>query len=117
MIKVYAYSGCDGCKKAIKWLNEHSISHELLAIRETPPIISELRAMLKFQSGNLKKLFNVSGQDYRKMGLRDQLPTLSEDDALALLEKHGNLVKRPFLISENVGLVGFKADVWSAALS
>lgn len=111
MTKVYAYKGCDGCKKAIKWLKGNNIAFEEIAIRETPPSIDELKAMLAHQGGALKKLFNISGQDYRKMGLKETLPTMSEDDALKLLSENGNLVKRPFLLSEDVGLVGFKEDV------
>ena len=33
---------------------------------------------------------------------------MSEEEALKLLSQNGNLVKRPFLIGENVRLVGFK---------
>jgi arsenate reductase-like glutaredoxin family protein len=71
--------------------------------------------MLAFQKGDLKKLFNSSGQDYRDMNLKEKLPTLSEADALALLLRHGNLVKRPFLLAPKFGLVGFKPDAWKQA--
>ncbi|MGB0371683.1 MAG: arsenate reductase family protein [Opitutales bacterium] len=116
MIKVYAYSGCDGCKKALRWLKENDIAHTVLPIRETPPSTAELNAMLEFQDNQLKKLFNVSGQDYRKMGLKDTLPSLSQEEAIDLLAQNGNLVKRPFLISEDLGLVGFKEEVWRSTL-
>jgi len=34
-------------------------------------------------------------------------------DALDLLASNGNLIKRPFLISDERGLVGFNEDVWT----
>ncbi|MFO1485155.1 MAG: arsenate reductase family protein [Verrucomicrobiaceae bacterium] len=118
MLKVYQYSGCSTCKNALKWLKAHAIPFEGIAIRETPPSFAELKAMLAAYAGDLRRLFNVSGQDYRSLGLKDKLPGMSTDAALKLLSENGNLVKRPFAIdSKNkVHLVGFKEDEWKAAL-
>jgi arsenate reductase len=100
----------------VKWLRAHDLVFEERAIRETPPTVAELRTMLKVQSGELRKLFNTSGRDYREMKLGETLPTLSEAAALALLAGNGNLVKRPFLLGEKTGLVGFDEKTWAAAL-
>jgi arsenate reductase (glutaredoxin) len=118
MLKLYAYTGCSTCKNAIKWLKQHSITFEEIAIRTTPPALAELKAMLTAHGGDLRKLFNVSGLDYRSLGLKDTLPAMSTDAALKLLAENGNLVKRPFAIDakNNVHLVGFKEPEWQAAL-
>ena len=118
MLKVYAYDGCSTCKNAIKWLKQHDVPFETIPIRETPPTVAELGAVLKARGGDLRPLFNTSGQDYRAMGMKEKLPTMSQPDALELLSKTGNLVKRPFAIDakKQVFLVGFKADEWKAAL-
>lgn len=118
MLKVYAYQGCSTCKNALKWLKAQGIPHQELAIRETPPSIPELRAMLAAKSGDLRPLFNTSGQDYRAMGLKDTLPGMSTDEALKLLNSNGNLVKRPFVLDEEKGifLVGFKEAEWETVL-
>ncbi len=42
VIRIYAYKGCDSCRKAIKWLQAEGIEFEELAIRETPPSKEEL---------------------------------------------------------------------------
>jgi len=60
----------------------------------------------------LKKLFSTAGQEYRKLGLKDTLPSMSEKDALELLSGDGNLVKRPMLFCDKGALVGFKIDEW-----
>ena len=52
----------------------------------------------------IRKLFNTSGSDYKALKLSEALPGMSERDALELLSKNGNLVKRPFLIGESVRL-------------
>ena len=114
-LKVYAYKGCGTCKKAVKWLNEGGIDFTEVAIREQPPTVAELKRMLKAQEGALRKLFNTSGGDYKAMNMKERLPELSVDEALALLAEHGNLVKRPFVVGKDVLLVGFKEEVWAEA--
>ena len=118
MLKVYAYSGCSTCKNAIKWLKGHGVAYEERAIRETPPSVAELKTMLSAYDGDVRRLFNVSGMDYRSLGLKDTLPGMSTEAALALLAGNGNLVKRPFVLDAKgkVRLVGFKEAEWEAAL-
>ena len=116
MISVYAYKGCDTCRKALKWLKERGIPHEVKAIRETPPSVAELKAAVAAFGGDLRPLFNTSGGDYRELGLKDQLPGMTADEAVALLSKNGNLVKRPFVAGGGVALAGFKEDEWARAL-
>jgi len=113
MVKVYSYKGCDSCRKALKWLKEREIDFEVEAIRETPPSRAELKTMLEVFDGNMKKLFNTSGKDYREMKLGERLASLSEEKVLDLLASNGNLVKRPFMISGDKGLVGFNVDSWT----
>jgi arsenate reductase len=113
---IYTYSSCDTCRRATRWLREHEISFQEKPIRETPPSKAELKQMLRLQEGQLTKLFNVAGRDYREQDLKTKLPRLSEDEALALLSGNGNLVKRPFFLSAKVGLVGFDEATWEAKL-
>ena len=115
-LKIYTLSNCDTCRKATKWLRAHAIDFEERAIRETPPALAELRAMLDAQGGELRRLFNTSGRDYREQKLGEKLPALAPAAALALLAGNGNLVKRPFLIGGEVALVGFDETVWHATL-
>ncbi len=116
MLTIYVYQKCSTCRDALKWLDQQGIAHQVKAIRETPPSPAELKTALNASGGDLKKIFNTSGMDYRALGLKDQLPTMSESAAFELLSKNGNLVKRPFLIGEGKVLVGFKADQWVKSL-
>lgn len=112
MLKVYAYSGCSTCKGALKFLKERKVPHEVLAIRETPPTKAELKRMLAVYDGDIRRLFNTSGQDYRSLGLGPRLDAMTVDEALGLLAANGNLVKRPFVVAKDGGLVGFKPEEW-----
>lgn len=116
MLQIYVYQKCGTCREAMKWLDARGIVYQINAIRETPPTVAELNSALAASGGDLKKLFNISGTDYRDLGMKDKLPGMSVDEALDLLSTHGNLVKRPFLIGEGKVLVGFNQDAWEKAL-
>ena len=110
--KVYEYKGCSTCRKALKWLDAQGIEYKAVPVRETPPNKTELRRVLKASEGNIRKLFNTSGGDYKKLNLKDNLPTLSEAQAIDILNTNGNLVKRPFVVNKSGGLTGFNEDTW-----
>lgn len=118
MLKVYAYAGCSTCRNALKWLKSHAVAYEEAAIRDTPPTLSELREMVAAKNGDVRPLFNTSGMDYRALGLKDKLPAMPQEEALKLLSRNGNLVKRPFALDPGRGvfLVGFKEAEWKAVL-
>ena len=106
-LKIYTYAKCGTCRKALKFLDAEGIAYKNIPIRETPPSKAELKKMLGYLDGELRKLFNTSGGDYKAMNLKESLPQMSEKEALALLAENGNLVKRPFVLGEGVGTVGF----------
>lgn len=114
-LTVYTYAQCDTCRRAVKWLHAHDLAFTEKPIRETPPTALELDAALRQVDGDLRRLFNTSGRDYREMKLGEKMPHIGKAEALALLASNGNLVKRPFLIGDQVALAGFKEDAWAAA--
>ena len=113
-LKFYGYKNCGTCRKALKWLDAEGLAYQEIAIREKPPTKTELKKMLGYVDGELKRLFNVSGGDYRELNLKEKLPKMSTSEAIDLLHGNGNLVKRPFVLSESSGTTGFKEDVWRA---
>ena len=123
-LTVYTYKSCDTCRQATKWLAAKGLPFLEKPIRDTPPSVAELRAMLAHLGGERRRLCNTSGKDYRDQKLGDLVDALSEADFLARLAANGNLIKRPFLLRAAdpargvaaVGLTGFSAEVWSAAL-
>jgi len=116
MLTVYAYEKCSTCRDALKWLTDHGVSHQVKAIRETPPSKAELGKAFTLLGGDIRKLFNTSGMDYRALGMKEKLPTLSTEEAIRLLSENGNLVKRPLVVGGGTALAGFKPEVWKSAL-
>ena len=116
-IKFYAYPKCATCKKAQTLLNKKGRAYEAIDITLKPPTLAELRAMLQLVGGELKRLFNTSGQVYRDMRLRERLGELSAVEALRLLADNGKLIKRPCLIIDGkAAAVGFDPKAWSELL-
>ena len=115
-MKLYHHPNCSTCKKAIAWLNDRGVAYEAIDIRQTPPTKAELRRALE-QGLTVRQLFNASGQQYRDRQLKDRLPGMSDDEAVALLASEGMLVKRPFAIEGGKVTAGFKAEryeeIWS----
>ena len=64
----------------------------------------------------LKKFFNTSGMLYKEMGLKDQLPGMSEEEQLKLLATNGMLVKRPLVVGDDFVLTGFREKEWEEKL-
>jgi len=112
-LKLYTYKNCGTCKKAVKWLDARKIDYTEVPIRESPPTLPELRKMHKALGGEIRKLFNTSGTDYKQLNLRELLPGMSDDEALGLLATNGNLVKRPFVLGKDCATVGFKEETWA----
>lgn len=112
MIKVYCYSRCTTCKKALKWLDEKGIEHEVIDIKTDHPDEAALRKYYAMSGLPLKRFFNTSGLPYRELGLSKKLPDMNEDEQLALLATDGMLVKRPLVMGEDFVLTGFKEKEW-----
>lgn len=109
---IYIHPKCSTCQKALLFLKQKEIQPQVRDITQQPPSLEELKKMIVYQHGQIKKLLNTSGQLYREMGLSKT--TLSTEELLLLLSREGMLVKRPFLLGENFGCTGFKEAEWKA---
>ena len=110
------YPKCTTCKKAKKWLEDHNTSFIDRHIVENNPTKDELMQWHKKSGLPLKKFFNTSGMIYRELGLKDKLPTMTEEEQFELLASNGMIVKRPIVVGEDFVLVGFKEADWEKQL-
>ena len=110
------YPPCSTCKKAKAWLEARGIAYTDRHIKEENPSYEELKLWYERSGLPLKKFFNTSGLQYKALGLKDKLPTMSEDEQLALLATDGLLVKRPILVGDDFVLTGFRQQEWDEKL-
>ena len=110
------YPPCSTCKKAKKWLDDNGVSYTARHIKEQNPSYEELKAWYEKSGLPLKKFFNTSGLLYKELGLKEKLPTMTEEAQLRLLASDGMLVKRPLVVSEDFVITGFKEAEWTEKL-
>ena len=116
MISFICYPKCTTCQKAKKWLEDNGVKYELRDIKENNPSYEELKEWFEKSGLPLKKFFNTSGLLYKSMGLKDKIPSMSQEEMLKLLATDGMLVKRPLVVGENFVLTGFKEAEWKCLL-
>ena len=109
---VLCYPKCTTCQKALRYLQDRGIVCEIRDIKLEHPTEEELRTWWQASGLPLKKFFNTSGLQYKALGLKDKLPTMTEDEQLALLATDGMLVKRPLVVGEDFVLTGFRPAEW-----
>lgn len=112
MITVYGYDKCSTCKNAETFLKLKQHTFKKIDITQTAPSLSILKQALS-QGYTLKDLFNTSGVQYRELGMKDKIKSLSETEALKLLSQNGRLVKRPIVTDGQKITVGFKPEVFN----
>lgn len=110
------YPKCTTCRKAKAWLEKHGVSFTLRDIKEENPTEEELQSWWQRSGLPLRKFFNTSGLQYKALGLKDKLPTMTEAEQIDLLSTDGMLVKRPLLVGEDFVLVGFRPAEWEEKL-
>ena len=110
------YPPCSTCKKAKSWLDAHGVQYTSRHIKDQNPSKEELKAWYQKSGLPLKRFFNTSGLQYKALGLKDKLPSMTEEEQLALLATDGMLVKRPILITEKGLTTGFRQAEWEALL-
>ena len=116
MRKVYCYTRCSTCKKALKWLEDNGIECSVVDIKADPPGEDALRKYHAMSGLPLKRFFNTSGIQYRELDLAKRLPAMSEDEQFALLASDGMLVRRPLLVGDDLVLTGFRESEWADRL-
>ena len=114
-LKIYSYSKCGTCRKAILWLKSRYIEYNLIDIIETPPTKSEIEKAIKYM-GDRKYILNTSGKSYRSIGA-NAIKLLSDAEVIQLLLADSKLIKRPFVvIKDEIYLTGFKQGKWEETI-
>ena len=114
-MKLFSYSSCTTCRKAIQWLKQNDVIFELIDILNTPPS-KEMLILASEQYGNRKYILNTSGVIYRSIG-SESVKGMTDNEFFEKLFIEPRLIKRPFLCKPNKSfLVGFKEEKWAEKL-
>ncbi|MBR0112308.1 MAG: arsenate reductase family protein [Clostridia bacterium] len=110
------YPKCTTCQKAKKYLDDAGVKYTLRDIKADRPSAAEIKKWYTMSGLPLKKFFNTSGLQYKALGLKDKLLSMSEKEQIELLASDGMLVKRPILVDGKKVLVGFREKEYEEAI-
>ena len=114
-MKLFSYSSCSTCRRAIQWLKNNDIAFDLIDILKSPPS-KEMLISASELYGDRKYLINTSGVKYRSIG-SDVVKKMTDNEFFEQLFVEPRLIKRPFLYkSSKCYLVGFKEEMWAKKL-
>jgi arsenate reductase len=104
-VQIYGLKACDTCRKAVKALPDAV----LVDVREEPLGAETLAAWLA-QFGP-DKLVNTRSTTWRGLEDAERAKLESEEGALALLQAHPTLMKRPVIVTQTAVHLGWTKDV------
>lgn len=107
-MEFYCHPTCTTCKKAQNWLDDKDVDYHWINLKESSPSKETFIKLMNKSERTMKSFFNTSGQQYRKLELKDKIPEMSIEEAAEILASNGMLVKRPFAIEEDTFTIGFK---------
>ena len=112
MIKVYGIKNCDTVKKALKWLADNQITHQLHDYRVDGLNTAWLEQAE--QTFGWETLVNKRSTTWRNL---DQAVKNSLDRATALqvLTEQPTLIKRPIILQDGKALIGFNEAEYKVA--
>ncbi|AUC88889.1 ArsC family reductase [Alteromonas sp. MB-3u-76] len=102
---IYGIPNCDTIKKAKKWLAERDIEftfHDYRKEGADSEFLQRAEAHLGWEV-----MLNKRGTTYRQLDEAEKA-TIDREKALALLELHPAMIKRPIMVHNNQFHIGFK---------
>ncbi|HEV7290021.1 ArsC family reductase [Sphingomonas sp.] len=112
-IEVYGIPNCDTVKKARTWLDANGIAYAFHDYKKEGADPARLAKWA--EAVGWEPLLNRAGTTFRKLDEADRAD-IDAPKALALMAAHPSLIKRPVVEYRGGLLVGFKPELWAAAL-
>lgn len=112
-IDLYGIPNCDTVKKARRWLDEHQLAYRFNDFKKSPPSAEQLKSWLN--AVGMDTLINRRGTTWRQLDDASKA-NLDDASAIALMQAHTSIIKRPVLVTEQRVAVGFAAPDYEAWL-
>ena len=106
MTTIYGLKNCDSCRRARRWLDDNGVNHRFHDLRSDgldDETLGRWAASIGWET-----LLNRRSTTWRNLPTAER-EGLDEARALALMQAHSTLVKRPVLDNGETVAVGFSA--------
>jgi arsenate reductase len=104
-MKFYQKPTCSTCRKAKKWLQEQGVKVEKIDLNQG---LSEVEIEKLIGARDYIKFLNFRNELYRERKMKTNPPTRAE--AINLMSKHPNLIRRPILVQGSKIALGFDEE-------
>jgi len=105
-VQVFGKSTCKTTQKVVDWFNSHKIDIEYIDIISSPPSKNFLESNV--DTDNIKPFLNSRSKIYREKNMSSKLP--GKNEAINLMLKDPNLIKRPVIVTSSGNMFGFDED-------
>lgn len=110
---LYGIKACDTMKKARSWLDEHAVSYDFHDYKAAG--IDRERLDRWCDEHGWEVLLNRAGTTFRKLD-DAQKADIDQAKAVELMLAQPSMIKRPVLDLGDRTLIGFKPDLYTAAV-
>lgn len=110
---LYGIKACDTMKKARSWLDEHGVAYCFHDYKTAG--IDRARLEKWCDEHGWDKVLNRAGTTFRKLA-EEQKADLDQTRAIELMLAQPSMIKRPVLDLGSRTLLGFKPELYAAAL-
>jgi arsenate reductase len=111
---LYGIKACDTMKKARTWLDEHQVEYAFHDYKSAG--IDRERLARWCDEHGWQVLLNKAGTTFRKLG-DEQKADIDQAKAIELMLAQPSMIKRPVLQLGDKTVIGFKPDIYAAALA
>lgn len=113
-ITLYGIPNCDTVKKARAWLTTHGLAYHFHDFKKEGVCAERLATWCK--AAGLEQVLNRKGTTWRGLTLTEQANANQLEHALALMQAHTSLIKRPIVewgreTGQHI-TVGFSPEAW-----
>jgi arsenate reductase len=112
-LNMYGIKNCDTIKKARTWLEDRGIAYDFHDYKAAGIERKKLEEWCT--EHGWETILNRAGTTFRKLPEKDQAG-LDRKKAVALMLAQPSMIKRPVLDTGTKRLVGFKPEIYAAAL-
>lgn len=111
-VTIYGIKTCDTVRKARTWLEGRGVAHRFVDYRAEKLDAGDLARWEK--AVGWEKLLNKASTTFKDLPDYDK-QGIDRTKAVALMQEHPTLIKRPVLDVDGTITVGFKPDIYAQA--